>query len=200
MLSDGLFAYLVARWSVLNTFEAAILRDFGEREDFERVLTHALRRGCGGRVLLSLMADGSLRLTGTKDPDISFGAVLLDLTAPVVPCNEESLALRVQVIDWRRCARCYDKTLAQRTPSPAVAAAIAQKLPAAKLRRAVLSFISGNPKLPARYPPLCRCCRRCGRQIFHSRPCACRTSPQGRPPKEVSPRAAAGRYHASTRK
>ncbi len=82
MLSDGLFAYLVARWSVLNTFEAAILRDFGEREDFERVLTHALRRGCGGRVLLSLMADGSLRLTGTKDPDIAFGAVLLDLTAP----------------------------------------------------------------------------------------------------------------------
>ena len=64
----------------MNTFEAAILRDFGEREDFERVLTHALRRGCGGRVLLSLMADGSLRLTGTKDPDISFGAVLLDLT------------------------------------------------------------------------------------------------------------------------
>ena len=44
------------------------------------MLTHALRRGCGGRVLLSLMADGSLRLTGTKDPDISFGAVLLDLT------------------------------------------------------------------------------------------------------------------------
>ena len=106
MLSDGLFAYLVARWSVLNTFEAAILRDFGEREDFERVLTHALRRGCGGRILLSLMADGSLRLTGTKDPDISFGAVLLDLTAPVVPCSEESLALRVQVIDWRSCARC----------------------------------------------------------------------------------------------
>lgn len=68
VLSDGLSAYLVARWSVLNTFEAAILRDFGEREDFERVLTHALRRGCGGRVLLSLMADGSLRLTGTRTP------------------------------------------------------------------------------------------------------------------------------------
>ena len=63
----------------MNTFEAAILRDFGEREDFERVLTHALRRGCGGRVLLSLMADGSLRLTGTKDPDISFGAVLVKM-------------------------------------------------------------------------------------------------------------------------
>lgn len=102
----------------MNTFEAAILRDFGEREDFERVLTHALRRGCGGRVLLSLMADGSLRLTGTKDLDISFGAVLLDLTAPVVPCSEESLALRVQVIDWRRCARCYDEALAQRTRHP----------------------------------------------------------------------------------
>lgn len=118
MLSDGLFAYLVARWSVLNTFEAAILRDFGEREDFERVLTHALRRSCGGRVLLSLMADGSLRLTGTKDPDIAFGAVLLDLTAPVVPCSEESLALRVRVIDWRRCAICYDEALAQRTRHP----------------------------------------------------------------------------------
>ena len=99
----------------MNTFEAAILRDFGEREDFERVLTHALRRGCGGRVLLSLMADGSLRLTGTN---ISFGAVLLDLTAPVVPCSEESLALRVQVIDWRRCARCYDEALAQRSRHP----------------------------------------------------------------------------------
>ena len=110
MLSDGLFAYLVARWSVLNTFEAAILRDFGEREDFERVLTHALRRGCGGRILLSLMADGSLRLTGTKDPDIAFGAV--------VPCSEESLALRVQVIDWRSCARCYDEALAQRSRHP----------------------------------------------------------------------------------
>ena len=92
----------------MNTFEAAILRDFGEREDFERVLTHALRRGCGG----------SLRLTGTKDPDIAFGAVLLDLTAPVVPCSEESLALRVQVIDWRRCARCYDEALAQRSRHP----------------------------------------------------------------------------------
>ena len=87
------------------------MRDFGEREDFERVLTHALRRGCGGRVLLSLMADGSLRLTGTKDPDIAFGAVLLDLTAPVVPCSEESL-------DWRRCARCYDEALAQRSRHP----------------------------------------------------------------------------------
>ena len=40
---------------------------------------------------------------------------LLDLTAPVVPCSEESLALRVQVIDWRRCARCYDEALAQRS-------------------------------------------------------------------------------------
>ena len=78
----------------MNTFEAAILRDFGEREDFERVLTHAL------------------------DPDIAFGAVLLDLTAPVVPCSEESLALRVQVIDWRRCARCYDEALAQRSRHP----------------------------------------------------------------------------------
>ena len=91
----------------MNTFEAAILRDFGEREDFER-------RGCGGRVLLSLMADGSLRLTGTKDPDIAFGAVLLDLTAPVVPCSEESLALRVRVIDWRHCARRYEEVLAAR--------------------------------------------------------------------------------------
>ena len=45
-------------------------------------------------------------------------AVLLDLTAPVVPCSEESLALRVQVIDWRRCARCYDEALAQRSRHP----------------------------------------------------------------------------------
>lgn len=176
----------------MNTFEAAILRDFGEREDFERVLTHALRRGCGGRVLLSLMADGSLRLTGTKDPDISFGAVLLDLTAPVVPCSEESLALRVagdRLAALREMLR--QNACAAHPPSPAVAAAIAQKLPAAKLRRAVLSFISGNPKLPARYSPLCRCCRRYGRQIFRSRPCACRTSPQGRPWKGGGPRAAA---------
>ena len=94
------------------------MRDFGGLEDFERVMIHALRRSCGQRVLLSLMADGSLRLTGTKDPDIAFGAVLLDLTAPVVPCSEESLALRVQVIDWRRCARCYDEALAQRSRHP----------------------------------------------------------------------------------
>ena len=97
----------------MNQLEAAITRDFGGPEDFERVLTHALRRACGGRVLLSLMADGALRLTGTKDPDIAFGTVLLDLTAPVVPCSEESLALRVRVIDWRRCARCYEEALAQ---------------------------------------------------------------------------------------
>ncbi len=77
------------------------------------MLTHALRRACGGRVLLSLMADGALWLTGTKDPDITFGTVLLDLTAPVVLCSEESLALRVRVIDWRRCARCYEEALAQ---------------------------------------------------------------------------------------
>ena len=43
---------------------------------------------------------------------------LLDLTAPVVPCSEESLALRVQVIDWRSCARCYDEALAQRSRHP----------------------------------------------------------------------------------
>ena len=102
----------------MNTFEAAILRDFGGREDFDRVLTHALRRGYGGRVLLSLMADGTLVLIGTKDPDIAFGAVLLDLTAPVVPCSEESLVLRVRVIDWRRCARRYDEALAQRSRHP----------------------------------------------------------------------------------
>lgn len=197
MLSDGLFAYLVARWSVLNTFEAAILRDFGEREDFERVLTHALRRGCGGRVLLSLMADGSLRLTGTKDvrrgaarPDRAGGAVQRGVPRPA--CAGDRLAALREML--RRSAR------AAHPPSPAVAAAIAQKHPAANCGGMFLSFISGNPKLPARYPPLCRCCRRCGRQIFRSRPCVCRTSPQGRPPKEASPRAAAGRYHASTRK
>ena len=98
----------------MKAFEAAILRDFGGLEDFERVMIHALRRSCGQRVLLSLMADGSLRLTGTKDPDIAFGAVLLDLTAPVVPCSEESLALRVRVIDWRHCARRYEEVLAAR--------------------------------------------------------------------------------------
>ena len=97
----------------MNQLEAAITRDLGGPEDFERVLTHALRRACGGRVLLSLMADGALWLTGTKDPDIAFGTVLLDLTAPVVPCSDESLALRVRVIDWRRCARCYEEALAQ---------------------------------------------------------------------------------------
>ena len=95
------------------------MRDFGGREDFERVLTHALRRACGGRVLLSLMADGTLALTGTRDPDITFGAVLLDLTAPVVPCSEESLALRIRVIDWRHCARRYEQALAQRESCPA---------------------------------------------------------------------------------
>ena len=114
MLSDGLFAYLVARWSVLNTFEAAILRDFGEREDFERVLTHALRRGCGGRVLLSLMADDTLWLICTRAEADPLGAVLLDLAAPAAPCTEEALTLRVRVIDWRHCARRYEEVLAAR--------------------------------------------------------------------------------------
>ena len=41
-----------------------------------------------------------------------------DLTAPVAPCSEESLALRVQVIDWRRCAHCYDEALAKRARHP----------------------------------------------------------------------------------
>ena len=103
----------------MNQLEAAITRDFGGAEDFERVLTHALRRACGGRVLLSLMADGTLRLTGTKDSDISFGAVLLDLTAPSAPCSEGSLALRVHVIDWRRCAHRYEQALAQQADRPA---------------------------------------------------------------------------------
>ena len=122
--------------------------------------------------------------------DRAGGAVQRGVPRPA--CAGDRLAALREMLRQNACAAI--------SPSPAVAAAIAQKLPAAKLRRAVLSFISGNPKLPARYPPLCRCCRRCGRQIFHSRPCACRTSPQGRPPKEASPRAAAGRYHASARK
>ena len=98
----------------MNTFEAAILRDFGEREDFERVLTHALRRGCGGRVLLSLMADDTLWLICTRAEADSLGAVLLDLAAPTAPCTEDALALRVRVIDWRHCARRYEEVLAAR--------------------------------------------------------------------------------------
>ena len=85
----------------MKAFEAAILRDFGGLEDFERVLIHALRRSCGQRVLLSLMADDTLWLICTRAEADPLGAVLLDLAAPAAPCTEEALALRVRVIDWR---------------------------------------------------------------------------------------------------
>lgn len=98
----------------MKAFEAAILRDFGGLEDFERVLIHALRRSCGQRVLLSLMADDTLWLICTRAEADPLGAVLLDLAAPAAPCAEEALALRVRVIDWRHCACRYEEVLAAR--------------------------------------------------------------------------------------
>ena len=81
-------------FSPAPTLEAALTRTFGPREEFFRVLTHALRQRCG-------------------DTDCP-GDVLLDIAAPLAPCGEEALALRVSVIDWRHCARRYEEVLAQK--------------------------------------------------------------------------------------
>ena len=51
-------------FSPAPTLEAALTRTFGPREEFFRVLTHALRQRCGGRVYLTLLSDGSLALLG----------------------------------------------------------------------------------------------------------------------------------------
>lgn len=95
-------------------FEQALTRAFGPREEFSRVLAHALRRRCGGRVCLTLLSDGSLVLLGLEGGAPCPGTVLLDVSAPLSPCSEEALALRVNVIDWRPCAQRYAEALALR--------------------------------------------------------------------------------------
>lgn len=95
-------------------FEQALTRAFGPREEFSRVLAHALRRRCGGRVCLTLLSDGSLVLLGLEGGAPCPGTVLLDVSAPLSPCSEEALALRVSVIDWRPCAQRYAEALALR--------------------------------------------------------------------------------------
>ena len=101
-------------FSPAPTLEAALTRTFGPREEFVRVLTHALRQRCGGRVYLTLLSDGSLALLGLSGDTDCPGDVLLDIAAPLAPCGEEALALRVSVIDWRHCARRYEEVLAQK--------------------------------------------------------------------------------------
>ncbi len=118
MLPAAPCAYPVARWSVLNPFEAALLRDFGGREDFGRTLAHALRRSAGGQVYLSLMPDGALWLIGVQGGAPAAGTALLALSAPPLPVSERSLALRIAVIDWRHCARRYDALAARRARYP----------------------------------------------------------------------------------
>ena len=95
-------------------FEQALTRAFGPREEFSRVLAHALRRRCGGRVCLTLLPDDSLVLLGLAGGAPCPGTVLLDVAAPLSPCSEEALALRVRVIDWRPCAQRYADALAPR--------------------------------------------------------------------------------------
>ena len=99
-------------------FELALLRAFGAREELRAVLREALRRNAGGRVYLTLMADGTLRLLGSQGALPCPGAVLLDLGAPAAPAGNESLALRLDVIDWRACAHRYDVLAAQRAGYP----------------------------------------------------------------------------------
>ena len=96
------------------TFDAALTRTFGAREDFFRVLAHALRRRCGGRVYLSVLCDGSLALLGLANGVPCPGEAVLDLAASTSPCSEEMLSLRVRVVDWRHCARRYEEILAAR--------------------------------------------------------------------------------------
>ena len=99
-------------------FETALTRTFGPREEFRRVLLHALRRCAGQRIFLTLMPDDTLWLVGTHDAAPPAGAVLLSLSAPRVPASEEAVALRVDVIDWRTAAHAYDTLLAQRAYRP----------------------------------------------------------------------------------
>lgn len=97
------------------SFERSLLRAFGPREDFHAVLVDMLRRTRGGHVSLTLMPDDSLRLYGTRGGAPCPGVPLFTLTAPAAPVSGELLALRVDVIDWRTCARRYDALLAART-------------------------------------------------------------------------------------
>lgn len=99
--------------SPAGAFEQALTLAFGPREEFSRVLAHALRRRCGGRVCLTLLPDESLALLGLDGGAPCPGTVLLDIPAPAAPCSEEALALRVSVIDWRPCAHRYSQLLAQ---------------------------------------------------------------------------------------
>ena len=54
------------------TFDAALTRTFGAREDFFRVLAHALRRRCGERVSMqrgnALSARARRRLAALRAP------------------------------------------------------------------------------------------------------------------------------------
>ena len=95
-------------------FEQALTLAFGPREEFSRVLTHALRRRCGGRVCLTLLADGSLVLLGLEGGAPCPGTVLLDVSAPPSPCSEEALALRAAVRRGPRAARRYGKLTARK--------------------------------------------------------------------------------------
>ena len=95
-------------------FEQALTLAFGPREEFSRVLTHALRRRCGGRVYLSVLCDGTLALFGLANGVPCPGEAVLDLAASASPCSEEMLSLRVRVVDWRHCARRYEEILAAR--------------------------------------------------------------------------------------
>ena len=96
------------------TFEAALTRTFGAREDFFRVLAHALRRRCGGRVYLSVLFGGPRALFGLANGVPCPGEAVLDLAVSASPCSEEMLSLRVRVVDWRHCARRYEEILAAR--------------------------------------------------------------------------------------
>ncbi len=95
-------------------FEAALTRTFGAREDFFRVLAHALRRRCGGRGYHSVLCGGTLALFGLANGVPCPGEAVLALAASASPCSEELLSLRVRVVDWRHCARRYEEILAAR--------------------------------------------------------------------------------------
>lgn len=91
-----------------DNLETALRKAFGERDTLHAVMCCALRRAAGGLVSLTQMADGALWLCITPPGTAAPGTALLVIPAPREGADEEALALRIAVIDWRSVARQYD--------------------------------------------------------------------------------------------
>lgn len=102
--------------SLYAPFAAAMRRSFGEWEDFRAVLGCALRRAAGGEVALAQMRDKTLWLVIVRGGEETGGEELLSLNAPEEGVSEELIALRIDVIDWRLCARRYEAVNGEGSP------------------------------------------------------------------------------------